>query len=219
MKKFYPAFLDLEGRNVLVVGGGAVALHKAISLGEAGARITVVAPDTHADMRHVPGVARIVKAKFKAAHLAKGPKAPWLVVAATDDEKLNAAVAAACAKARVWANVVDRPALCSFIVPAVVHQGLVTFAVSTGGASPALAKFLAGRLGTSFGPEIGALAEVLGALRPRLKELPMEQRKRVVEKALAGAAEGQLSAEAIDRMRTEILSALEEAQGESHGKS
>jgi siroheme synthase-like protein len=110
--------------------------------------------------------------------------------------------------------------LCRFIVPAVVRQGLVTFAVSTAGASPALAKFLARRLGTAFGPEVGALAEVLARLRPELKKAPMEDRKRIMEDALARAADGGFSPDALAAMTENISKALKEGQrGESDGKS
>jgi precorrin-2 dehydrogenase/sirohydrochlorin ferrochelatase len=215
MNRHYPAFLDLAGKNVLLVGGGMVALQKAIALGEAGARITAVALQAHPDLRNVPGVVRVFKRASRAADVGRGPKAPWLVVAATDDEKANAAVAKACAKARVWVNVVDRPALCSFIVPAVARQGLVTFAVSTGGASPALAKFLAGRLGKAFGPEVAALAEALARLRPLLRQVPMEQRKVLLEAALSRAAESGLRPEDVGRMEEELLTSL---RGETDGK-
>lgn len=210
MTRYYPAFLQLAGKAVLLVGGGTVALQKAIPLGEAGARLTVVAPEVHPDMENVPGVVRILRRKFKTADLGKGAKAPWLVVAATSDEKVNAAIAKACEKARLWVNVVDRPVHCSFILPAVVRQGLVTFAVSTGGASPALAKYLAARLGTAFGPETAALAETLGALRGRLKEMPMAPRARLVETALARAAEKGFSPEALEAMKQEIIAGLGE---------
>lgn len=209
MTRYYPAFLQLAGKAVLLVGGGRVALQKAIPLGEAGARVTVVAPDVHSDMENVPGVAKILKRKFKAADLGKGAKAPWLVVAATNDEKVNAAIAKACDRARLWVNVVDRPAFCSFILPAIVRQGLVTFAVSTAGASPALAKYLAARVGQTFGPEIATLAETLGALRGRLKELPMAARAILVETALSRAGQKGFSPEALEAMRHEISSALE----------
>jgi siroheme synthase-like protein len=218
--RHYPVFLDLTGRRVLLVGGGKIALQKAIALAEAGARLTVVAPRVHPEMENVPGVVRILRRKFKPADVkggAAGP--PWLAVAATDDEAANAAVARACAKARVWVNVADRPALCGFILPAVARQGPVTFAVSTGGASPALARFLAGRVGEAFGPQGAALAETLGALRPRLKALGMEARKRLVEGVLARAAAGKFSPEALEAVKQELLDALDRGQGETHGKS
>lgn len=211
----YPAFLRLEGRPVLLVGGGAVALQKAISLGEAGARLTVVAPDVHPDMKHVPGVRKILRRPFKASDLKGAGAAPRLVVAATDDEALNARVARAAERARIWVNVVDRPALCTFIVPAVVRQGQVTFAVSTGGSSPVLARFLAGRIGMAFGPEVAEVARLLGKLRPLLKTVPMALRTRLIEKALSSLSGRGFRPKDVERMEGELMKAVREA---SHGR-
>lgn len=220
MTPFYPAFLRLTGKPVLLVGGGKVALQKAIGLGEAGAVITVVAPKIHPEMPNVPGVARLLRRKFKPTDLGKGAKAPpRLVVAATDDEALHARIHRLCEGRGLWVNVVDRPVFCSYIVPAVVKQGAVTFAVSTGGASPALAKFLAARLGSAFGPEVKALADMLGRMRPALKTIDMDARRGLVEDALARAAEENFSPEALARMEQELLGALPRPRGESHGAS
>lgn len=215
MNAHYPVFLQVAGRSVLVVGGGGVALQKALALGEAGARVTVVAPKVHPDMENVPGVVRVARRKFKPADLGKGAKAPWVVVAATDDEALNAKVSRLCAARRIWANVVDRPALCSFILPAVVRQGPVVFAVSTGGASPSLAKFLAARVGTAFGPEVGELAKALAELRPKLKEVPLERRKAIVEAALSRVADQNFAPGIVEEMTQDILKSLGEPD---HGK-
>jgi siroheme synthase-like protein len=204
VKRFYPAFLDLEEKPVLVVGGGAVALQKVRALTAAGAKVTVVAPEALPALRRGKDLTWL-RRPFRDADAAGG----WrLVVAATDDEPLNARVSAACRKRGVWANVVDRPALCDFILPAVRRQGPVTFAVSTGGASPALAKFLAGRLGDTFGPEVGAAARVLARLRPVLKKLPMAPRAAAVETILARAARARFTAAALKRLERDVLSAV-----------
>ena len=132
---FYPAFLDLSHKDCLVIGGGVLALHKTRAFVELGARVTVVAPRVKPDFARLRGV-RVVRRGFRPGDLAGQP---WLVVAATDDEALHARVAALCRQRRIWVNVVDRPPLCDFIVPSVTRRGPVTFAVSTGGASPAVA--------------------------------------------------------------------------------
>lgn len=173
---FYPAFLNLSGKHCLVVGGGRLALHKAEDLRTAGAHVTVVS------LRLVPGFGRmkdvrLIRRAFRPSDLIPGP---WLVVAATDDEKLHARIARLCRARRIWANVVDRPALCDFIVPSVVRRGPVTFAVSTGGLSPAVAKFLGADLRRRYGPEVGRLAAVLKGVRAELLRVPMTSRRALL---------------------------------------
>jgi precorrin-2 dehydrogenase/sirohydrochlorin ferrochelatase len=203
VKTFYPAFLDLADKPVLVVGGGVVAKQKVDALIRAGARVTLVAPEALPALRKKRGL-RWVKRPFRPGDV----KGAHLAVAATDDEALNARVSAACRARGVWANVVDRPALCDFIVPAVTSRGPVTFAVSTGGASPALAKFLARRLEKLFGPETAAAARLLARLRPKLKRLPMAPRAAAVEQVLARAAKDRFSSAALARMERDILKIL-----------
>lgn len=173
---FYPAFLDLKGKACLVVGGGRLAFHKTEALVRSGARVTVVAPRTHPSFGRLANV-RIVRRAFRSTDLAARP---WLVVACTDDETLHGRIAALCRQRRLWVNVVDRPPLCDFIVPSVVRRGPVTFAVSTGGLSPAVAKFLGARLGDRFGLEVGRLAAVLKGLRRELLRVPIRERRRLL---------------------------------------
>jgi siroheme synthase-like protein len=188
---FYPAFLNLTGKECLVVGGGRLALHKTQDLRSAGARVTVVAP------RVLPGFSglkeiRVIRRSFRPGDLSP---APWLVVAATDDEALHARIAALCRSRRVWVNVVDRPPLCDFIVPAVVRRGPVTFAVSTGGLSPAVAKFLGAELRARFGPEVGRVAAVLKGLRSELLRVPIRARRTLLT--------GLVTREWMDRFKTD----------------
>jgi len=174
---YYPAFLELRGHPCVVIGGGEVAERKVTTLLDAGARVTVVSPtltaalaalaDTH-EIVHLPRLYR------------RGDLAGcWLAYAATGDEAVHAEIAAEAAAARVFLNVVDRPRLCSFIVPAIVTRGPVAIAVSTGGASPALAKRLAADLSESVGPEWGLAAVVLGTLRARLTGGDVAARGRI----------------------------------------
>ncbi len=136
----YPVFLDLTNVRVLLVGGGAVAERKLAGLAAAGAQVTVVAPVV------TEGVVRM------AAHVRRRPYAAGdcgghqLVIAATDDPAVNAAVAAEARAAGVWVNSADDPANCTFTLPAVVRRGPVVAAVGTGGASPALASYLRDRI-------------------------------------------------------------------------
>jgi precorrin-2 dehydrogenase/sirohydrochlorin ferrochelatase len=156
----YPVYLDLAGVPVLLVGGGKIALRKAIGLAEAGAVITIVAPDV------VPELAEL------AANVARRPYADGeagayqLVITATDDPSVNAHVAADARAARVWVNSADDPQNCSFILPAIARRGLVTVAVSTGGASPALAGVLRQQIAeTVLTPQVEAAAVELARQR------------------------------------------------------
>lgn len=160
MQFAYPVFLDLAGVPVLLVGGGKIALRKANGLAGAGAVITVVAPEVTQALVEV------------AAHVARRPYADGeaggyqLVITATDDPSVNAHVAADAHAARVWVNSADDPQNCSFILPAIARRGLVTVAVSTGGASPALAGILRQQIAdTVLTPQVEAAAVELARQR------------------------------------------------------
>ena len=128
--KHYPVFLDLKDRPVLVVGAGVVALRKTKGLLEAGARVTVVAPDALADFDRLP--VRLIRRPFRASDLAGAV----LVFAATDDRLVNHRIGIAAKGKGIFANIADSAAECDFIVPARVERGDVQFAISTGGKSP-----------------------------------------------------------------------------------
>ncbi len=134
----YPIYADLTGRTVLVVGGGIVAARKVKALLKRQIRVTVVAPEICPELQELTNDSDLVihRRSYQKGDLAEH----WLVIAATDDSELNQKVFAEAAEARIFCNVVDQPELCTFHVPAVVRQGLLQIAISTGGASPALAK-------------------------------------------------------------------------------
>jgi siroheme synthase-like protein len=132
---FFPLFLRLEGKRVVVVGGGDVALRKARELTAAGACLTIVAPDLAGE---VPVGAHWVRGTFDEDTL----EGAWLVVAATDDPKVQSRVAAQAERLRVFVIAVDDLANTSAISPAVVRRGPVTVAISSGGEAPALTRLL-----------------------------------------------------------------------------
>lgn len=140
MTRYYPAYLDVAGRPCTVIGGGNVAERKVRELAGAGARVTLVSPTATPFLaeqaRH--GEVRWVERAYVPGDLAGA----FLAVAATDDGAVNGEVRAEATTARVLLNVVDAPALCDFIAPAVVERGAVTVAISTAGKSPALARKL-----------------------------------------------------------------------------
>ena len=163
---YYPALLDLRDKLVAVIGGGRVASRKVASLLEVGARVRLVspglAPETEAQAND-PGV-ELHEREFQPGDL----DGACLVICATDNETLNRSVAAEAGKRGLFVNVVDVPALCSFIVPAVVRRGELTLAASTGGASPAAARRLRERLQEEFGPAWGPYLKLMRALRERV---------------------------------------------------
>jgi siroheme synthase-like protein len=162
---FYPVSLDVGGRPCLVVGGGPVAARKAAGLLGCGALVTVIAPEVCAAMT------ALTPLTIARRHYAPGDAAGYrLVLTATGIPDVDGAVYADAEAAGVWVNSADDVVHCSFIVPSVHRDGPVSVAVSTGGTSPALARWLRARLAESAGPGVGALADLLGLARRRLHE-------------------------------------------------
>lgn len=152
----YPVELCLDGREVLVVGGGRVAARRVAGLRDAGARVRVVSPVFVPDLRQREDVEREVGEYHPTAI-----GSAVLVFACTNDAATNARIAADAAAAGRWCNVADDPAASGFHVPAVLRQSGLTISVGTGGASPGLAARLRDRLGSQLGPEWGILVEEL----------------------------------------------------------
>ncbi|WP_266181714.1 siroheme synthase CysG [Dyella humicola] len=184
--KLYPLFADLSGRPVLVVGGGVVGERKASSLLEAGARVTVGAPELNPTLRTWWEQGRISwrAGTFEDAWLDD----IWLVVAATSDAVLHAHMAVLAEARRLFINVVDDAALSSFHVPAVVDRAPVTIAISSGGHAPMLARLLRERLELLIDPVMGPLASLLADMRSRIRtRLPdLAVRRRYYEHLLGG---------------------------------
>jgi precorrin-2 dehydrogenase/sirohydrochlorin ferrochelatase len=164
----YPILLRLEGRRCVVVGGGKVAARKAKSLLECGAKVKVIAPELTPELAHLAknGKIQYVGRSYRGTDI----KGAFLVIGATDSEATNRRVWAEADKQGMLVNIVDRPELCSFTLPARFSRGPVTVAISTGGASPALARRLREILEEVIGPEFGKLATLLQSLREEVKE-------------------------------------------------
>ena len=167
MKKYYPAFVDIEEQPCLVVGGGAIAEEKAGSLLECGGVVTVISPDLTDELRDQAerGALRWFAKTYEPGDV-RGYR---LVISATDSTEVNERVYRDAEAEGIMVNVGDVPALCRYIVPSIVRQGDLCIAISTGGKSPALAKKIRGQLEGAYGPEYAELLDLLGAYRPRMK--------------------------------------------------
>ncbi len=183
---FLPVFMNLKGKHCVVVGGGEIASRKAALLLTAGAAVQLVAPELGEPARRMvdDGQLQWREGRFEASDL----EGCALVIAATDNDAVNRAVSEA-AKARgLPVNVVDAPELCSFIVPSIIDRSPVVVAVSTGGASPVLARLLRTRLETLIPASYGRLAAMVGEYRDRLKARfgQINQRRGFWEQVLEG---------------------------------
>jgi precorrin-2 dehydrogenase len=159
----YPVSLDVRGRHCLVVGGGHVAARKAAALLECGALVTVVAPDVSPAMAALESVI-VARRPYQSDDLA----GVALALTATGYPEVDGAVYTDAQAAGIWVNSADDLEHCAFILPAVHRDGPVSVAVSTGGASPALASWLRTRLAGQL-DGVGQLALVLSAARARVK--------------------------------------------------
>ena len=168
----------------MVVGGGGIAWRKVNTLRACGAQVTVVSPEV---VRPLAAMSRRRQIRWQRRRFRPGDAArAFLVVAATDDQAVNRAVFAQASRRRRLVNVVDRPALCSFIVPSVMSRGALTIAISTGGASPALSKWLRRDLTARYGAWVPAVLERMRVLRRTVhaQQAGPRRRKRMLETLL-----------------------------------
>jgi precorrin-2 dehydrogenase / sirohydrochlorin ferrochelatase len=184
---FYVACLKLTGRSCVVVGGGEVGLEKVEGLLACDGRVTVVAPQLCDELAQLAAEGSIshLQREYEPADL----EGTFLVIAATDDTDVNIAVYDDAEARAMLVNVVDVPPLCNFILPAILRTGPLAIAISTAGASPALAKRMKREIGEHFGEEYARLAIILNDVRGWAKAtLPTYQhRKAFFEGIVAGA--------------------------------
>jgi len=161
---FYIACLKLTGRKCLVVGGGDIGLEKAEGLLACGGSVTVLAPAVHPELEQLAEEGSIDWDQREYS----GPadlEGCFMVIAATDDSEVNIGIYYDAEKRAMLANVVDVPPLCNFILPAIVRTGPLAIAISTAGASPALAKRMKREISALFGEEYARLAVMLNDAR------------------------------------------------------
>lgn len=165
---FLPVFLNLKGRSCAVIGGGEVASRKVSLLLNAGAQVTVHAPELGETIRRWAneGKVRHYPQTFQPGAL----EGCALAIAATDDRAVNRQVSEAARARGIPVNVVDQPDLCTFIMPSIIDRSPVVVAVSTGGASPVLARLIRARLETLIPAGYGRLAQLVSAFRDKVKQ-------------------------------------------------
>lgn len=189
----FPLFFKLEGRKVLIVGGGEVALRKADLLSRAGAAITVVAPDisdelqallTHTKNDGESSQHQLIYAEYDKSYMA-GAR---IIIAGTDNEALNHQVHADATELNIPVNVVDTPPLCDFIFPAIVDRNPIVIGISSNGKAPVLARLLRARLETLIPQGYGKLAKLAGDFRSEVKsKIPtLTGRRQFWERAFEG---------------------------------
>ncbi len=164
----FPAFLELCGRPCLLVGAGSVAFRKARLLLDAGADLTVVAPELGSDMAALAGAGKL--RHERRAFRASDVSGHWLVVTATGQRDVDRQVFAAATAARVFCNSVDDLANSSYITPAIVDRAPVTVAISSAGAAPVLARRLRAQIEALLPARLGALARLAARYRQRVRE-------------------------------------------------
>lgn len=172
---YFPFFMDLEGREGLVVGGGAVAARKVQKLLPYGPRLTVAAPELLPEIEALPGLTLLRRA-FDPSML----EGKFFVIAATDDREANREIAALCRERGILVNAVDDKEQCTFLFPALVKRGELTAGVSTAGASPSAAAWMRRRVDEAVPEDFGELLDYLASLRPMVRARVPEARRAAV---------------------------------------
>ncbi|RPI38563.1 MAG: bifunctional precorrin-2 dehydrogenase/sirohydrochlorin ferrochelatase [Nitrospiraceae bacterium] len=197
---YYPAFLNLEGKKAVVIGGGKVAERKVLTLLRAGAKVTVVSPALTKRLLKEKEAKRIrhISRVYRQGDL----KGCFLAIAATDSPEVNTKVAG---DAPGLLNVVDVPSECNFIAPSVVRRGPLVFAISTGGTSPAFAKTIRKEIEKLYGSVFSDYLGFVKSLRARAMQEISDKQAR--ERFLKGLASGDI----LEGLRTKGLTAVQES--------
>ena len=207
--KYFPFYIDLKKKSVLLIGGGEVAERKLDLLIKAKANVTLISPETTLyilDIAEKNNI-KIINEEYSSQYLDKKYS---FVIAATNNEKLNKSIALDANKNNILVNVVDRPEICDFIFPSILERGDITVSVSTGGASPVLARMLRTKLETMIPGAYGKVAKIIAENRVMVREkLKQSQSNKIFweqmlnSKFLELVLSGQ-EAEALEYLNTSI---------------
>lgn len=164
---YYPAFINIQDKKCVVVGGGEVALRRVRTLLQCGGRVTVVSPAIHPELVSLAedGMIHLTNREYEPQDV----EGAAIVIAATDAKEINCKVAREARKMGAFVNVVDDPEESDFIVPSHLKRGGLTIAVSTSGKSPALARKIRTKLEMDFGEEYDVLVSLVEEIRAELK--------------------------------------------------
>ena len=184
---FFPFFIDISDKKLLIVGGGRVALRKTEKLLPFGARITVTAPEICEGFLRLNDV-ELLRKKFDDSDT----DGAFAVIAATDDRALNSRIYRLCGERNILVNTVDDPENCGFYFPALVCSESLTVGISTGGTSPIFARYIKEKVSAALDEKTLAAGEILGKYRPviRKKFDTEEARKLAAEGLLARCTNG-----------------------------
>lgn len=215
---YLPIFCRLDNKPVLLVGGGEVAERKARLLLDAGAQLTVVAPELDPELAELAANGSIewLAGEFAPAQLTS----KWLVVAATDRREVNALVYQSANQARIFANVVDDPKRSSFIMPSIIDRSPLMVAISSGGKAPVLARLLREKLEALLPQHLGAVATFAGSLRERVKGrfASMGERRRFWERLLGADRLGQALARGDSASANQLADSLFADESQTGGE-
>ncbi|MFM5115951.1 siroheme synthase CysG [Aeromonas hydrophila] len=215
---YLPIFCRLDNKPVLLVGGGEVAERKARLLLDAGAQLTVVAPELDPELAELAANGSIewLAGEFAPQQLA----GKWLVVAATDRREVNALVYQSANQARIFANVVDDPKRSSFIMPSIIDRSPLMVAISSGGKAPVLARLLREKLEALLPQHLGAVAAFAGSLRERVKArfASMGERRRFWERLLGADRLGQALARGDSASANQLADSLFADESQTAGE-
>jgi precorrin-2 dehydrogenase/sirohydrochlorin ferrochelatase len=186
LTKYYPVFLKLEGKLCVVIGGGRVAERKVLSLLEASARVRLISPEATEKLKDLAqkGLIQWEKRGYQWGDL----EGAFLVIAATNNPQVQEEVFQEAETKNLPCNVVDKPEFCNFIVPATVKREELVIAISTGGASPAVARRLREKLEETFGKEYALYLRLMRRVRERVLQMglsPEEKEEKLQRLALA----------------------------------
>lgn len=177
---YFPMFVQLKNKKCLVIGGGRIALRKIEVLKDFEADVTVIAPEMIPQIRQIDKIRRIFR-----TFMEEDFKEAELVVAATNDPKVNSEISKICMQRKIPVNAVDQKEDCSFIFPSYVKEGEVVAAFSSGGQSPLITQYLKEKIKPDLNKELGQLAQILGSLRKIAKScIATEQERKAFYKEL-----------------------------------
>ncbi len=215
---FLPIFLDLKQQSCLVVGGGDIAARKAGLLLKAQAVVTIVAPKLSSSTQKLVISQQVhwLEARFDPSQLGQ----ERLVIAATDDEKVNAAVYEAAKARNILVNVADSPDHCDFILASILDRSPIVVAVSSGGDSPVLARNLRARLETLIPPSYSKLGDLVGRYRDKVKQKfeNVSQRRRFWESVLEGPVADHMMAGREELAEKTLLEKLQDPDNKDLGR-